>query len=70
MSDCNHIQCDLCGVRSCQGPLSPIEKWGSLVACRLCVVTAVRHAYDACCAWGNIFEKPCGNRARQEGTER
>jgi hypothetical protein len=59
-----HTMCDLCGVRQCdRRSVVTIRNYGHVNACDSCVRVAVKHSYNAACAWGGTvidLEKPCG----------
>lgn len=59
---CNHPMCDLCGAKSCYPYTTPISRYGTVSACRFCMVRAVQTVYGLCCAWGGTIidlRKPC-----------
>ena len=67
---CHHKMCDLCGVRECSNGAVTILPYAcgcaTIYACDLCLIGAVRFAYDACCRWGGTVidvNQPCGKSA-------
>jgi hypothetical protein len=64
MATCNHKQCAICFRRQCQDWSRTLVKFGSVIACDLCVSKAVQWAYKTACMWGGSeIEQPCGREA-------